>query len=278
MQNQHYQETKINENIALCHNYLNKIQGMHFQLENYCENGEEQYLHKIIEQQEFEFNSILKSTYLLVFAYIESKKNFEFLKYYREELEKIMETDFYGITTQYIDEIEETIYISKEFDKLTEYLIPYQAFNKEIFKNSGLIYLENILANTSVILKDLKIKPKSENEVYTSVKFICKSTFPDSSFPSEPFYKTAKCYKPDILIQSLNSAIEYKYAKDEGKLITTIEQILIDVVGYSNHPIFNIFYAVFYVKAGVCGEKRFQTIWNSYNFPKNWKPIFVIGE
>jgi hypothetical protein len=57
-----------------------------------------------------------------------------------------------------------------------------------------------------------------------------------------------------------------------------VSQILIDVVGYSNHPTYKLFYAVFYVKPGICSEKRFNIIWEGYKFPNNWKPIFIIGE
>ena len=277
MTNQNYQETKINGSIASCYNYINKIQGLHFYL-NECSHEEDEYVHKEIEQEEHKFNNLLKKTYLLILAYIESQQNFELLKLYKKDLELVLENDFNGITTVHADEIEETFWVSKELDKMKDYLIPYQSFNDDFYKNTGLIYLENILTNTGVILKDLDEIPNSETQVYRPVKFLIKNTFVDSSFPSEPFYKTAKCYVPDILIPSLNVAIEYKYATDETKLITTIEQILIDVVGYSNHPIYKIFYAVFYVKSGVCGEKRFNTIWNGLNFPKNWKPILVVGE
>ena len=277
MTNQHYQETKINESIALCYNHLNKIQGLLIGLD-YCEIGEEYFIHKDIENHSFKFNSLLKSTYLLILSFIESQNNFELLKLYKQDLEKVLEPNFNGYKPINDDELEETFYISDELDKMKEYLIPFQAFNNDFYKNAGLIFLENILSNTSVILKELKIQPNSETQVYLPVKFATKVTFPDSSFPSEPFYKTAKGYKPDILIPSLNSAIEYKYAKDETKLINTIEQILIDVKGYSNHPLYKIFYAVFYVTPGFCEKKRFQIIWDSYKFPNNWKPILVIGE
>lgn len=277
MTNKIYQENKINGSIATCYNYLNKIQGLNYYLEQ-CEFGEEEFVHKEIEQEINHFNNLLKKTYLIILAYIESQQNFEILNLYKKDLEIILENNFNAITTTYIDEIEETLWISKELDKMKDYLIPYQSFNDDLNKNSGLLYLENILTSTGVLLNKLGIIPTSETQVYKPIKFILNNIFLDSSFPSEPFHRTAKCYIPDILIPSLNVAIEYKYATDENKLINTIEQILIDVVGYSNHPIYKIFYAVFYVKPGVCGEKRFTTIWNGFNFPKNWKPLLVLGE
>lgn len=279
MTNQNYQERKINENVNLLNNYLHKIYGLNFHLEN-CEFGEEEHVHREIEQNYYEFNSTLKETYLLVFSYIESQDNKEFLKLYQANLGEILTENFNGIETQYVDEVGETFYVSKSFNKLNQFLLPYQAFalDNKITISAGIIYLENILTNTAIILKELKETPKSETQVYNAVKFVIKSTFPDSVLLSEPFYKTAKCYKPDILIPSINTAVEYKYAEDEQRLIKTIEEILIDVMGYSNHPIYKTFYAVFYLKPGICSEKRFKIIWEEKKFPNNWKPILSIGE
>lgn len=95
--------------------------------------------------------------------------------------------------------------------------------------------------------------------------------------PSEAFIKTAKAYKPDILLPHLKCAIEYKYAKDENKLIETIDQILVDVKGYDKNASYNLFYAVFYAKPGIWTKKKFKTVWNEKGFPKNWKSIFVVG-
>ncbi len=279
MTNQNYQERKINENVIILNNYLRKIYGLHFHLEN-CDIGEEESVNREIEQNYFEFNSTLKDTYLLVFTYIESQGNTKLLKLYQQSLSVILDENFNGVETQYIDEIEETFYVSKSLSKLSQFILPYQAFaiDKESVINAGVLYLENILTNTAVIIKELKETPKSETQVYNAVKFVLKSTFPDSVLLSEPFYKTAKCYKPDILIPSIHTAVEYKYAEDEQRLIKTMEEILIDVVGYSNHPIYKTFYAVFYVKPGICSEKRFKIMWEEKRFPNNWKPILAIGE
>ena len=277
MTNQNYREKKINENITVLNNYLSKIYSKHFHLEN-CEYGEEDSINSEIEQIYYGFNTTLKETYLIVLSYIESQGNSELLKLYQNELKCILQVDFNGVQTQYVEEVEETFYVSNSLDIINRYLLAFQAFDKEITKTVGIIYLENILTNSSIIIKELKIKPTSETQVCNAVKFVLKSTFPDSVILTEPFYKTAKCYKPDILIPSLRTAIEYKYAEDEQRLTKTIEEILIDVVGYSNHPTYKSFYAVFYVKAGICSEKRFNLIWDASKFPNNWKPIFVIGE
>jgi hypothetical protein len=278
MSNQSYREKKINENIALLNNFLSKIYNSYFLLENCDYEEEEDYIRKDIDHIYYDFEVLLKKTYILVLTYIEAERNFELLTLYKEDLKEMFLEEFKPIKSEYVDEIEETFYVSDSLNKIKHYLIPFSAFDSEIIKTSGIIYLENILENTSIIIKELKIKPTNEAQVYSAVKFTLKSTFPDSVHLSEPFYKTAKCYKPDILIPSIYTAVEYKYAEDEQKLIKTIEEILIDVSGYSNHAIYKLFYAVFYVKPGIVSEQRFKIIWNDNKFPNNWKPIFVIGE
>ncbi|MDP2525641.1 hypothetical protein [Maribacter dokdonensis] len=277
MSDQNYQELKISESVAICRNHISKVQSLHEEL-SYCEPMHEQYISKEIDQELFEFKSKFRTTYFLVLTYLQTKGNLELLMLFKDDLQKDIIDDNIDITSQYIEEIDEQIYICAELDKLEEYLIPYQAFDKNIFTSLGIMFLENILSNTSLILKELDVKPTNETHVSKHIKFVIKSTFPDSSFPTETFNKTAKCYKPYILIPSLNTAIEYKYAENEKRLITTIEQILIDVVGYSNHPKYKIFYAVFYVKVGTFSENRFNIIWKESKFPSNWKPIFVSGE
>ena len=75
--------------------------------------------------------------------------------------------------------------------------------------------LENILNSTATLLADFDIQPKSEPEVYKPMINICKTAFPDNKSCSFKFQKTAKCYNPDILIPSLECAIEFKYGGSE---------------------------------------------------------------
>ncbi|MCD5382687.1 hypothetical protein LR002_01020 [Candidatus Gracilibacteria bacterium] len=135
MNDQNYQETKINENLAICYNYLDSIAGLHFRIKKYAEPGEDQFIHKEIEEQEYQFNSLLRKTYYLVFVYIESKNNQEYLSYYKKEFEKYLETDYKSkIEHEYIDEIEEVIYFNKDLDKLVEFLVPYKSFDNSTKK------------------------------------------------------------------------------------------------------------------------------------------------
>lgn len=143
---------------------------------------------------------------------------------------------------------------------------------------SGLQYLETILRNTAVIISKNKKSPKTETEIYSSVRLILEFVFSTAKSPKSNFIKTAKEYKPDILIPELYAAVEYKYAADEQKLKSTIEQIAADVKGYTGDKDYSIFYAVFYVTEDFWGQAKFLKVWNDQRFPKNWIPIYVVGK
>lgn len=54
--------------------------------------------------------------------------------------------------------------------------------------------------------------------MYKPIKNICKAAFPDNKDCSHyKFLQTAKCYNPDILIPSLEFAVEFKYMYDEKR-------------------------------------------------------------
>jgi hypothetical protein len=210
--------------------------------------------------------------------YLEQRKSKELIEIYKINFRHILTDKYYGISTIHDNDEQETYYISSDLNNINKFLIPFQAFDIELNKNLGIIYLENILKHTAYILEELKTVPEKESDVYNSIKHVINSTFPDFMGLTESFYKEAKHYVPDILIPSLNCAVEYKYAKNLKRVTNTIEEILIDVQGYSNHHMYKLFYAVFYVKVGVCTQERFTAIWNGYNFPNNWKPILVLGK
>lgn len=277
MRNIYYQEKIINEKISALENYIAQVEHLNIKLD-FCEQGEEEYVEKEIDQIHYKFNSSIVELYLLLLNYFETQNSNELLKIFKKDLEHILNPTYVGISVVIDDDFGQTYYICNELYSINKFLLSFEAFDKRINKDIGLIYLENILSHTSYIIRELDIKPLNETTVYNSVKHVIKATFPDYIGLSEPFYKEAKCYKPDILIPSLNVAVEYKYATDEARLIKTIEDILIDVLGYSNHPVYKIFYAVFYVRAGVCTQQRFNILWNGYKFPEHWKPIFVNGE
>lgn len=143
----------------------------------------------------------------LVQAYIEAK---HLPNYYNAFLAEII--PFY----------KEGKMLSGTVDMDSELMLVYRRY-LEAFDDFSIIdarkefeILENILDSTATLLKDFGIQPKSEPEVYKPMIKICKTAFPDNKDCSHyKFQKTAKCYHPDILIPSLECAIEFKYVNDE---------------------------------------------------------------
>jgi hypothetical protein len=231
---------------------------------------------EILEDKKIRFIRSADRIYNLCIAYFESKelpiyiaKFDEKIKPFLSDNQKLMSTyTFIGeVSSAFTQAIGQFINAFPEFGDTSE---------KEL-KGNDILILENILNNTAVILKDQGITPKSESQVYTAVKNICKAAFPDAVFQAKPFQKTGKRYEPDILIPSLGCAIEYKYATTEKRLITAIDEVIIDEKGYDNHDTYKQFYAVFYIAPGNITESRFKHIWSEKNFPENWKAIFVLG-
>lgn len=230
-----------------------------------------------IENLEDRFIDFSKRVYKLCITYFELKKLPLLINRFTEELDPILAKKaktLEGFYDDYTGDVYSTIN-----GIFWTYLQSFPAFgqidNKALLNRTGITYLENILENTAVIIHDLKLEPTTETQVSNAVKPIIKAIFPDVNFPTQSFQKSAKCYIPDILIPTLNCAVEYKYATTEKKLIDTIDEILIDVKGYDKHPNYKIFYAVFYVKTGICTKNRFEVIWREKEFPENWKGIFV---
>ena len=80
------------------------------------------------------------------------------------------------------------------------------------------------------------------------------------------------------MIPELYTAVEYKYAADEQRLKSTIEQIAADVKGYTGDKDYSVFYAVFYVTEDFWGQNKFSKVWDDQGFPKNWIPIYIVGK
>lgn len=229
---------------------------------------------EIIEAKKHRFEQLAARIFNLCMVYLESKNLNFYLKKFDEDIspffaDKILMFSSYTFLDQSSSAITHAV---------LQFLNSFVEFGGEEEEDlTGLDFLENILQNTAVIIREQNIVPTSESQVYKAVKIVCQATFPDAKFPTESFQQTARCYKPDILIPTLRCAVEYKYATTENRLVTTIDEILIDVQGYSGNNSYINFYAVFYATSGVMSELRFQQIWLEKQFPDNWKGILVHG-
>lgn len=276
MEEINYQEGEIKRLLFSLNGTYDHIHGLRQAIKKYKDEFEG---YEELDWYVSDFKNDSKKLYLTCLAYFEQKNLISYLQKFTSTLFPYFEDDEVLLKGTYDNDTGEAI---NNFTVEIEILLhPFSRLslyeNKFLIEKTGILYLEHILESTAVIIKELDKHPTSETQVYNSVKLLCKSTFKDAKFPSESFQKTAKCYIPDILIPSLSCAVEYKYAETEQKLIDTIDQILIDVKGYSNHSVYKIFYAVFYVKPGIWSQQRFKTVWDEKEFPKNWNWKMVEG-
>lgn len=226
------------------------------------------------------FQEILEGIYLNIICYLDKQK----LKHCLDTFFQIFGNN--PSSLKHRDEFEIDHYGSGEpysifIAKINKFLSSFEfteSSEDQYDRITGLQYLETILKNTAVIISKNNLVPKSEADVYKAVKSTLSFVFTSSKSPKSNFIKTAKEFNPDILIPELYAAVEYKYAADEQKLKSTIEQIAADVKGYTGDNDYRVFYAVFYVTEDFWGQDKFSRVWRDQNFPKNWMPIYVVGK
>lgn len=278
MNNQTYLENRIKELLSEMGSSFSDLQ-QRYEIDSYVDHDISYEVEEIRDMIKTSFIDNTKSVYKLICNYLEDLRHTEYLSDFKLAMKPYLDqpkTMLKGEMSDYDGQVH-----SKLIEDISDFLNAYEFYGNRgyeyLMKRAGILYLENILENTAVILNDLNKKPNSETSVYKSVKVVCKAAFPTAIYPLSPFISIAKEYKPDILIPYLNCAIEYKYATDENRLKEIIDQIFIDVHGYSNHPTYKIFYAVFYVKPDIWGRKKFEEVWKDKMFPQNWKGIYVVG-
>jgi len=230
-----------------------------------------------ISQLRHYHNAMIKSLHNQIICYLDALDLHRYLEIFIKKFNELPDVDkaYHGIDYDHMEND-----ISNEYlHELWHFLSPFDFFKTDNrFTKSGVQYLETILKNTQNIIFKLNRTPTTETQVYDSVKIIIESIFPTSQKPKHNFIKTMKTYNPDILIPELNVAIEYKYANNEAKLKSTVEQVVSDVQGYTGDNDYNLFYAVFYVTEDFWGKDRFNEIWKEHKFPKNWKAYYIIGK
>lgn len=274
--NKNYLEKKIRNLLIDASNEINNY--IHLEL-----NNPDKKLHsidiveKFIETQQ-QYEITIRKLSNCICCYLDTNKSKGYLKVFKNKIipklsnhEELYDSD---------DSFCSGPSIGKLVNEIWEFLCPFEFIEADeidiYLQRSGIVYLENILKNTNLIIKSASATPNSEKEVCDLVKIVINCIFPKSKNPRTNFLKTAKQYFPDILIPELAAAVEYKYAKDENTLKKVIDEISIDQKGYTGDSDYKIFYAVFYVTQRIWTDEKFKEIWKEKNFPKNWKGFYVI--
>ena len=227
------------------------------------------------DKYESPFFDVLKSIYLSVSLYVEKNNVPKYLSVFHNIFGEDYERCKYYNEFSY-DDYWTGVFNNTFLLKMNQFLGPFEFFDSNR-KETGLLYLENILSGTEFYLNALGITPAKESDVYQPIKQLVNVVFPSSTNASSIFLKPNKQYKPDILVPELKAAIEYKYANSKERLNKNIEEVVSDTQGYTNDANYSFFYAVFYVTQDFIGENRFMETWKQHNFPKNWIPIYIVG-
>ncbi|UZT99616.1 hypothetical protein ODZ84_08645 [Chryseobacterium fluminis] len=112
MRNIYYQEKIINEKISALENYIAQVEHLNIKLD-FCEQGEEEYVEKEIDQIHYKFNSSIIELYLLLLNYFETQNSNELLKIFKKDLEHILNPTYVGISVLIDDDFGQTYYICR---------------------------------------------------------------------------------------------------------------------------------------------------------------------
>ena len=138
-------------------------------------------------------------------------------------------------------------------------------------------HLERILLNTPKIVYDNKLDPSNENDVRNVVYNLLVHVFP-STLREISISQVTKTYKPDIGVQSLKAAIEYKFADSKDEVKKAIGGLYEDMRGYSGSEDWKVFYAVVYMTDAYFTSDQIKAEFAHTESDKNWKPILVHGK
>jgi hypothetical protein len=225
------------------------------------------------------FGATLEALYVATVCLIDARG----LTGYLRQFYSVVGETFNGETAQEFDPADDwppyprSTYLSK----LRLFLAPLgvDSGSDAYRQKAGIKCLETVLENTAAILRQLKVEPKSEPQVYRPVREVLKLIFEGArNPPAGRFSKSLKNFAPDILIPDLFAAVEYKYVPNEATLKSALAGIAEDVGGYTGDTQYKLFYAVFYFADNFLSRKRFLTFWAEKKFPKEWIPIFVVGK
>jgi len=167
---------------------------------------------------------------------------------------------------------------SKPFDYLRTLVDSIHIFvtPSESLRDAEQVKLEQLLRDTSVLVKRRGIVPQSEADVQGVMHDYLSAYFPTYT-SNVHVHGALKTFKPDGGVSSLKTAIEFKFAVNEQEVITALGGIFEDVSGYAGSDDWKVFYAVVYQAEPFVSESRFRAELDRAS-TKQWKVILVNGK
>jgi hypothetical protein len=142
---------------------------------------------------------------------------------------------------------------------------------------TGIDIFRTILQNTPAIIRAKGLEPRNEAEVRSAVFEVLQFAFHDAvrEIPVGQLFKT---YKPDFGVRSLMAAAEYKFADSESEVKKALDEIYVDMKGYSGHYDWRTFFAVIYTTDALAHKEKLEDEFRGVKADVNWTPILVVGK
>lgn len=218
----------------------------------------------------------LQNLYLLVAAYIESRKMPGLLQVFLKRFENTI-TDNKKLIEDELPHPEGEVEL-KVLSEYKKFLDIFKTFDFRELKEDETKKLTSILRNSGHIVNRLKVKIRTEPDIYKQVKWIIDLYYPSSRNKNKAaFIQNFKTYNPDILIPELRTAIEYKYLKDNSDNIDDfIDQVRTDANNYVDDYRYDTFFAVMYISdPAIATPESIQVAWDAKRFPDNWSLVIT---
>ncbi|MHA6895577.1 hypothetical protein ACQUJT_16050 [Ralstonia pseudosolanacearum] len=238
--------------------------------------GADNYTDEEYEMEELAFESKLKRIHISLCLLLESLGYVELLAEFRTGYSKFAGNLTSTSVLPYVGEWHSSVLgYFWQFHRTLSSLLGVDVQETEQRKHLAL--LESILQNTPKIVYDRDIEPSSEADVRKCVYDILIHVFHDT-VREIPITQVTKTYKPDLGVRSLKTAVEYKYAVDEGEAKKFIGGFYEDMRGYAGSEDWQHFYAVLYMTKPFFTVQQIQAEFKIIGADKNWTPILVHGD
>ena len=91
-----------------------------------------------------------------------------------------------------------------------------------------------------------------------------------------PIPKQTKTYQPDFGIESIETAVEVKYANDPQKAKSAVGELYEDMRGYADSE-FTLFIGLIYMTAPYLSQEQVDAELQKVGTPKNWRVYLCVG-
>lgn len=135
--------------------------------------------------------------------------------------------------------------------------------------------LVRMLKQTAHYLHSISLVPSREKDVQDALQPALRLAFPDViREPTVP--KQTKTYHPDFGIESIETAVEVKYADDPQKAKSEVGELYEDMKGYAGSE-FTLFIGLIYMTAPYLSQEQVDAELKKVSTPKNWRVYLIVG-